>query len=452
MFNFKSISKMKKLLVALFFLSSWSYAQNPNFNQLDEFIDLLYKNDKIMGSLSVFKEGKPIYNKSVGYQYINRNEKKDNTVNSKFRIGSITKTFTAVMIFQLIDEGKIKLTDKLSGYFPEVPNANKIAIANLLNHSSGLFNITQDENFDEHLPITRNKMLSTISSHTVNFQPGIKNEYSNTNYILLGYILEEVERVSYKTILKKRIVDKLSLKNTYYGGVINTANNECLSYYYEDDASLHETEQAHLSNPGGAGGIVSNPSDISVFVHALFNNELISKESFKVMTTVKDEYGSGIVSATKGGQIIFAHNGAIDSFKSMFIYIPELKIVIAFNANALDYGMMPIMFNVMSAIQGQKLTMPSFENIDLIALTAVELKQYIGVYECKDLPFKLVFETDGKVLKGAPQGSEPKVLKPTKTHEFVLEDLGVVILFNLKEETLMFQQPGEALKKFTKKG
>lgn len=301
MYLILNLFKIKKLFVALLFLSSWSYAQNKNFNQLDKYIELLYQNDKLMGSLSVFKEGEPIYNKSVGYQYINKKEKKEITVDSKFRIGSVTKTFTAVMIFQLIDEGKIKLNDKLSIYFSEVPNAKIITIANLLNHTSGLFNITQEESFDEHLTITRNKMLSTIASHSVNFQPGIKKEYSNTNYVLLGYILEEVERVAYKTILKKRITDKLDLNNTYYGNVINISNNECLSYYYEDDASLHETNQAHLSNPGGAGGIVSNPSDISVFIYALFNNELISQESFEIMTTIKDEYGSGIFSTTKGG-------------------------------------------------------------------------------------------------------------------------------------------------------
>ena len=327
---------MKKLCIVLLLLWSWSFIHAQNFNQLDDFIDLLNQNDKFMGSLSISKEGKTIYNKSVGYQYINERESKPIEVDSKFRIGSITKTFTAVLIFQLIDEGKLNIETKLSQYFPQIPNANRITIANLLNHSSGLFNITADNNFNEKLPTTQSIMLSLMASHQVDFQPGEKHEYSNTNFVVLGYIIEKIENSSYKSILKKRIANPLELKNTYYGDVINTDNNECLSYYYEGDASLHEANQAHLSNPGGAGAIVSNPSDLNVFINALFNDKLISKKSFELMTTIEDEYGSGIFSAEKEGLTIFAHNGTIDSFKSMLVYIPEFKTAIAFNSNALD--------------------------------------------------------------------------------------------------------------------
>lgn len=441
---------MKKLFILLFLVSISSYGQNQNFNQLDQFFDLLYQNNKIMGNISILKDGKPLYNKSIGYQYIHENIKTPISTSSKFRIGSVTKTFTSVMIFQLIDEGKIKLTDALSEYFPEVPNASDITIANMLNHSSGLFNLTEDENFNEHEPTTNEKLLKIIASHDVKFQPGEKNEYSNTNYVLLGYILEKIENLAYNAILKNRIVDKIQLKNTYYGGVINTNNNECLSYYYEDDASLHEAKQAHLSNPGGAGGIVSNPTDLVNFYDALFNGKLMSEKSFKTMTTIKGEYGSGIFSADKGGQTIFAHNGTIDFFKSIVVYIPEHNTAIALNANALDYSMMAIMFQVMDALAGRTLDMPSFGALAL-TLTEEEARQYMGVYSCEGLPFNLVFKAEGNVLKGAPEASDLKVLKPIKKDEFVLEALGVTLNFDLKAKILLFKQPGESLKKCIKK-
>lgn len=439
---------MKKTLIILLFIIAYTSSKAQNFEQLDQFLEVLHANNKLMGSLSILKDGKSVYHKSLGYQSITSEGKIPNTMASKFRIGSVTKTFTAVMIFQLVDEGKIKLEEKLSNYFPEIPNASKITIANMLNHSSGLFNIPRDENFNEHKPITQNEMLALIKSHAVDFQPNEKNEYSNTNYILLGYILESIENENYKTILKKRITDKLQLKNTYYGDVINPKNNECLSYYYEEDASLHEANQAHLSNPGGAGAIVSNPGDLVVFMDALFNNKLMSKKSFEKMTTINGEYGSGIMSAEKNGQTIFAHNGSIDSFKSMVMYIPATKTAIAFTANALDFGLMPIMFNAMATMQGEALFIPNFNTI---RLTETELKQYEGIYSCEGLPFNLVFKSNGEALQGGPEGRDLKTLNATSANAFEL-NLGVVLKFNVKEQTLLFNQSGEAPKKCFKKG
>lgn len=438
---------MKKVLLIFILACSFSSMQAQNFNQLDQFLQILFDNDKIMGNLTITKDGNEIYNRSIGYQYINENGSKPITKNSKFRIGSITKTYTAVMIFQLIDEGKIKLDETLSNYFPQIPGSDKMTIANLLDHSSGLFNIAADDNFNEQVETTRVQMLAMMSKYKPDFVAGSKNDYSNTNYVLLGYILEAIEKASYSQVLNKRIVKKLGLKNTYFGSEINILDNECYSYYYEEDGSLHQANQAILTIPGGAGGIVSNPSEIVIFLNALFNGKLMSEKSFKIMTTIKDEYGSGILSAKKNGMTIFAHNGTIDFFRSMYIYIPEHKIALAINTNALDYGLMPIMFNAIAAIKGEDLKMPSF---NILVLSKAELNKYVGVYESNELPFNLVFKTDGKVLKGAPEGSDLKVLKATKKDEFVLESLGVTLNFNLESKTLLFMQPGEKPKTLTK--
>lgn len=440
---------MKKLFFIFLIVSSYSNLQSQNFNQLDEYLETLFQQNKIMGNLTISKGGNTIYAKSVGYQFINEKESKPITDKSKFRIGSITKTYTAAMIFQLVDEGKIDLKEMLSSYFPNIPGSKNITIANLLNHSSGIFNITADANFNEQNETTRAQMLAMIASHQPIFKAGTKHEYSNTNYILLGYILEDIEKAPYSKILNTRIVKKLDLKNTYYGSAINTFKNECLSYYYnDDDGSLHEAKQAKMINPGGAGGIVSNPSDLVIFLDALFQGNLISKQSFSIMTTIKDEYGSGVLSTKKDGMTIFAHNGTIDFFRSMYVYIPEQDIAIALNTNALNYGLMPIMFNTIAAINGEDIDMPS--SSEEIILTNAELKQYEGIYKSEELPFNLVFETDGKVLKGAPEGSELKILKSTNKNEFALEDFGVILNFNLKTKTLLFKQAGDSPKTFTK--
>lgn len=359
---------MKKLVLLFLLASTICFAQQTNFKQLDAYLDLLNSNDKIMGSLSIMKDGEIVYEKSVGYQYKTEKEEKKATSASKYRIGSITKTFTAVMIFQLIDEKKINLDDKLSKYYPQIPNASKITISNLLCHKSGLFNITRDADFGSWslLPTTQVKMLARIQKHKVDFQPGEKTAYSNTNFILLGYILEKIEKKTYQELLKKRITKKLKLKNTYVGNTINTNEQECQSYYYKKN-KLKQATETHMSNPGGAGAVVSTPSDLVIFMDALFNHKLMTKESFKEMTKSTSEHGmcSGIDSLEKNGQIIFGHDGDIDGFASCTLYIPKIKTAIAINTNAAKLQVIPIVFNALSNANGKKFIMPNFKKIPL---------------------------------------------------------------------------------------
>ncbi|TGV00417.1 serine hydrolase domain-containing protein [Flavivirga rizhaonensis] len=441
---------MKKLLLILLLVTTTGFSQSTNYKQLDSFLELLYQNNKVMGSLSILQKGESVYNKSVGFQYIDQNERKLATIATKYRVGSITKTFTATLIFQLVDEGKIKLGDKLSVYFPKVTNASNITIANLLNHSSGLFNITNDEDFQTWMlePTTQAEMLSRILKYDVVFQPGVKHEYSNTNYVLLGYILEKIENKSYKAILEERIVDKLDLDNTYYGSNIDITDKECLSYYFENE-TWHEDNQTHMSVPGGAGSIVSNPSDLVVFIDALFNNKLMTKESFALMTRIESEYGSGIFSMKKNGITFFGHNGGIDSFLSMLIYIPKLEIAIALNTNALDFDPMSIMFNAVNAVTGKDIIIPNFDTIEL---TEEEIEQYAGVYESKDLPFKLVFEAHGKTLIGGTEGSNLLELSARPKIEFTtLNNSGVVLDFDIKNKIVILKNSGHTPKTFIKK-
>ena len=123
------------------------YAQNFDKPKLDRLFDMLAQKEKAMGSLTLSKNGKVIYSRAIGYSSITDTGKKPSTTLTEYRIGSISKMFTATMIFQLVEEGKLKLTTTLDAYFPKLPNANKITIGNLLNHRSGLHNFTDDAEY-----------------------------------------------------------------------------------------------------------------------------------------------------------------------------------------------------------------------------------------------------------------------------------------------------------------
>src|SRR5205085_8364020 len=138
---------------------------------------------KAMGSLVIAKDGDVLYTRAIGYGQINGAENKPLTAASRFGIASITKTYTAVMILQLVDEGKLKLTDTLDKFFPQVPNAKKITIVQILWHRSGIPNVRREQNSQGNvntIPVTKDEILALIVKATPDFEPDTKHSYSNS--------------------------------------------------------------------------------------------------------------------------------------------------------------------------------------------------------------------------------------------------------------------------------
>jgi CubicO group peptidase (beta-lactamase class C family) len=182
---------MKTLLtfLILLVLSVSAFSQDFDKAKMDKFFDGLSANNKGMGSLTIAKDGKIIYSRAVGISHIGDKGYVPADVKTKYRIGSITKMFTATLVFQLVEEGKLKLDDTLDKFFPEIPNAKKITIAQMLNHHSGIHNFTSDTQYFRSYyrrPQTHEQMLAVIAKTTPDFEPGTKAAYSNSNYVLLG--------------------------------------------------------------------------------------------------------------------------------------------------------------------------------------------------------------------------------------------------------------------------
>src|SRR6185503_15064112 len=147
--------------------------------------------NKAMGSLVVAKDGNVVYNRTIGYSQITPAAKKAINAQTRFRIGSITKMFTAVMILQLVDEGKLKLTDTLDKYFASVPNANKITIAHLLSHRSGIHGIGNMPSLRDKGATPAEHLAMLEKAGPSDFEPGSKFAYTNENYLLLGMLIEK---------------------------------------------------------------------------------------------------------------------------------------------------------------------------------------------------------------------------------------------------------------------
>src|SRR5688572_19634364 len=230
--------KIKILFATLLTLALFTagYAQTLDKTKLDQFFDRLAEKNKAMGSLTIAKDGKVLYTRAIGYSQINGTEKKPLAAANRFRIASITKMFTAAMILQLVDEGKLKLTDTLDRFVPQIPNAGKITIEQILRHRSGIPNVRRDQASQPNVnttPITKEEILALIVKATPAFEPDAKHGYSNPGYFLLGLILEKVTGKSYAAALEERITSKIGLKDTYTAtGSIDVSQHESLTYIY----------------------------------------------------------------------------------------------------------------------------------------------------------------------------------------------------------------------------
>ncbi len=266
---------IKRIVLTYLILSGLFFnVQSFNKAKMDSLFHLIEENDRGMGSISIFRDGKEMYQKSYGYRDAEHTIKAN--AETKYRVGSISKTFTAAIVMKLIEEGELALTTRLSDFYPQVKNADKITVEQLLRHRSGIFNITNDNftswNTQKH---TKEQLLEKIITKGSTFKPGERFEYSNSNYILLTFITEDITGKSFSDLLQEIIVKPCGLKNTCVGNKINPQNNEALSYTKMSD--WKPENETDMSIPLGAGFIVSTPTDLNIFFTSLFEEKIIKK-------------------------------------------------------------------------------------------------------------------------------------------------------------------------------
>ena len=429
--EFKSI-KMKKLV--LFFLSITtvllSCSENKskeavkkqtethttytlNTTKLDSLFEVLAKNDQFMGSLAISYNGKIIYTNAVGFADVETQKKATN--NTKYRIGSISKMFTAALVLKAIEENKLTLEQTIENYFPKVENANKITIENLLNHRSGIHSFTNDKAFRTYVTEYKSpeEMVEIISKYKSDFEPSSKGAYSNSNYVLLSVILEKVYDISLKEIIAEKISTPLHLKNTYYGAKISIENNEANSYRLSKQ--WIKDPEVDLSIPMGAGAIVSTPSDVAIFMEALFTDKIISEQSMKKMITIVGSYGMGVSRFSINDRESFGHSGSLGGFKSLAMYFPKEKLGIAVTANGDTGKKHEILTEALSY----------YFNDSLMEALESDLKNYAGDYtsvEDKSDSFAFAHEKNVLVLKIKGGGDLGKLVYKGD-HKFLFEQV-----------------------------
>lgn len=425
-------------ITSLLLLCISGFSQEINFDKLNNYLDTLEKHNKFMGSIAVSKDGEVIYQKAVGYCSVEDDLKPDK--NSIYRIGSISKTFTTVLVFNAVEEGKLKLDETLDVYFPKIKNAKKITIDNLLNHRSGIHNFTNDETYLDWSAEakTQEELLQIIKDGGSDFEPDSKADYSNSNFLLLSFILEEIYDQSYGELLKEKIVQPLKLENTYYGNKINPIKeHECYSYQYA--GQWDKSTETHMSVPSGAGAIVSTPTDLVTFSDALFGGQLVSEEHLKNMMDIKENYGRGLFVFPFYGRKGYGHTGGIDAFSSSLSHFEEDNVSYALISNGSNFDNNQISIAVLSTIYGRAFEIPTFKSI---SLTEEQLKKYTGEYTSETFPLNIQVSIKNNTLFAQGDGQPAFPLDATDKNEFSFAQAGVVITFDSQNNSMVLEQGG----------
>lgn len=436
MFSLSRTKHIKLVIVLLLALSSASYAQIAYQTKLDQFFDQLALKNKAMGSLIIAKDDKVQYNRIIGYSQINANEKKPLTTATRYRVGSITKMFTATMILQLVEEKKLKLTDKLDKFFPEVQDADKITMDQILAHRAGIHEVTSDPNFRTLRTklVTNDEMLAFIAKSKPDFEPGTKYAYSSAGYFLLACIVEKLDAKSYQEALKNRITTKIGLKDTYSGnGNIDVSKNESFSFKYGRD--WEQQPETHSSLLFGSGSLVSTPTDLIKFIQALFELKLVSRKSLDRMMQQK----LGMDTFTFNGKTTYGHTGGIDGFGAWLAYLPEEKLAVAYATNGKVYPVADIMDGIFNIYWNKPFSIPTFESI---AISTEILNQYVGVYTISEAPMKFTVSREGNTLFVQANGQAVIPLEPTAQDKFKIESAGIVMEFDVAKKQMTLKRSG----------
>nr|WP_321409631.1 serine hydrolase domain-containing protein [uncultured Carboxylicivirga sp.] len=402
-----------------------------DFSKLDDYFDLLENNNKFMGGVAIYEGDDLLYERYCGYADIDKSQKIDSL--TMFRIGSISKMFTSVLLFREIEKGKLSLDTHLDQFFPEIKNAEKITIGQLLSHRSGIHNFTNDLDYLGYMTYekSREDLLQIIQSKGSDFEPGEKMQYSNSNFVLLTFILEDLSGESYNTLVDNLCVE-LGLKHTKVGGKINTSDNEAQSYKFVE--KWQPESETDMSIPLGAGAIISTPRDLNLFIQKLFNGKVLSEESFKAMTTIKDGVGYGIFSFPFHDKTLLGHNGGIDGFRSNLSI--NKNISQAVTGNGFNYNLNDILIACLSEMFDRDYELPDF-SAKKVELEEGVLKSLEGTYSSSQMPLKIwIAFSDGKLTAQAT-GQSPFPLTAYESGVFKFDPAGIQITFPLEKDQIV---------------
>ena len=396
------IHQTLRLLAFLCFFPAAGSAQTIA-DKADALLKAYHQQDLFTGTVLIAKEGRIVFERSYGMA--NRESNLPNRSTTQYRIGSLSKPFTSLIIHRLMEKGWLHINDPLNKYLPGFSRNDSVTIEHLLNHTSGIRSITSMEQYRTGRSEIKGmkEVIAILKSQPPVFSPGSSWQYSNSNYLLLSYV---AEKITGKTMaqLVGDFADKLHMQNTGMDYDGRKAPTRALGYeagLLDDYVPVADNNITLLT---GAGGMYSTASDLFLLDRALYTDKLLSKVARdKMYVPGKGNYGYGWEIGNYKGRMEISHSGSIEGFKSMMLRYPESGTCIIFLSNYWNTPGPEICESLKAIAFGEGFKMP--ETPSLIVLSAEQLKSYEGEYSFNGAMVMTIKAESGmllSIIKGQP--------------------------------------------------
>jgi CubicO group peptidase (beta-lactamase class C family) len=289
---------------------------------------------RFSGAALIARDGKALF--SRGYGFANAEHEVPNTPQTKFRLGSLTKQFTAMAIMILQERGKLSVQDPVAKYVPDCPDAwRDITLHHVLTHTAGIPNLTTFPDYRQTMmlpsPVTRT--VARFKNRPLQFKPGERFQYSNSGYILLGYIIELVSGGSYEDFLRQNIFEPLKMADSGYDHYESVLKHRASGYARADGRMINAPYQ-DMSIPHGAGALYSTTQDLLRWDQALYTGQLVSQKTIEtVFNPNKNNYAYGWMVGKQFGRTEVSHGGQINGFSSFIARYPADKVCVIVLSN-----------------------------------------------------------------------------------------------------------------------
>ncbi|MBA3694518.1 MAG: serine hydrolase [Acidobacteria bacterium] len=370
------------------------YAQDKSA-KIDELMKIYQSYGQFNGAALVAENGKVIYKKGLGLANMEWNI--PNETDTKFRLGSITKQFTAALILQLVEQGKIKLDGNVSDYLPDYRKdvGDRVTIHHLLTHTSGIPSYTNQPRFFEDVsrnPFVVADFVKKYTSGDLEFEPGSKFSYNNSGYFLLGAIIEKVTGKPYEQVLKENILDPLGMKNTGYDH-FDAVLSKRASGYNKTPKGYINAPYLDMSIPYAAGSLYSTVEDLYLWDRALYTDKLLSAKSKELMFKPNlENYGYGFsitnasVGATKETIPVITHGGGINGFNTTIVrLVGNQHLIVLLDNTSQGRNLDKISKNITSILYNQPYSQPKKSIAEALFSLAAEQGAEVAVKQYRDL-------------------------------------------------------------------
>ena len=423
-------------------------AQASQYVQLDRYLDTLAAHDQVMVSVVVLRGDERVYKRAIGNASLD--PQVPATPERRYRIGSISKTYTAALIMHLVQDGKLSVDQRLNAYFPQLLNAETITLEQMLRHRSGLNSFTDDPQYEEWKdePITQEQLLAKMAKRKAVFAPGERSEYSNSNYVLLGYIVERVTGMSYGEALEKYVLEPLKLEQTRGNQLVDLQQGEATSFTWQNGKWI-EQSNTHPSVPGGAGAISATAEDVARFYRGLFLGQLLDRTHVAQMLPQDESgHGMGLLPMPFGKTVGYGHTGGIDGFRSQAAYWPTDSLTVVVLTNGSRSTPNDVMIAALSAHFGLPVHIPNFTQSP-VQVEQADLQKLAGVYASEGFSLEITIRASDGVLYARATGQSEFAMEAYEGRVFKFQPAGIRI--NFENDRLFVLEQGGRKFRFSRK-